>query len=283
MARTKSSGEEGVKKQYVRNPSTGERMITTVKKKATGKGSNAKAANKAKNTSSKRTAKKSGKEIDIFEISSIVNKPVKTADIPDIIDSGFGGLDKLRKKAESSKRKADKALTSAEEAKKVKVTILRGKKEAIEALQDATVDIAEAEVDLTEAQRLSFQFQEKLARMMQALCYVGMQSITANRCIVKELTMRLQNASKKELDEMARQEMLLVIKQLKDQEDVYVKMKNMENKLKKNEEEINFMRERLDSMETIVNGINKSKEKKRKAREKKNEGIDIGKETEAIS
>ena len=67
-----------------------------------------------------------------------------------------------------------------------------------------------------------------------------------NRCVVAELEMRLNQASEEEIDEMAREELKNVIRQLKAQEDIAKKQMDLSIIIKKHEENINNINENLD-------------------------------------
>ena len=121
---------------------------------------------------------------------------------------------------------ASKALETTKWAS-YKPTGLFQKEEAIEALQSATVQISEAKTASAEASNVSFEYQKKLGEMTRFLFGLGVSNIAMNRSVIRELELRLKGASVEELDALAQQELLGVIKQLKAQEDIMKKQSEL--------------------------------------------------------
>lgn len=171
------------------------------------------------------------KNTDIVSIEVDVNQ------VPSIIQEQFDGLRKLRNKVQLSTQKADTAQTSAQEAAEKSVG-LGHKKEAIECLQSATVDLADAQIAAAEAQEVSFEYQQKIGEMDKYLFALGVSNIAINRSVVQELELKLKGASEKELDEFARKEIISVVKQLKAQEDIINKQSELSKKVRLHESEL---------------------------------------------
>ena len=110
------------------------------------------------------------------------------------------------------------------------------KKEAIEALQDAVVSQAEVLTKNIEANEQLFNNQKKMAKSMSQLFRLGIANIAANRMVVHELECKLRSASQGELSEMAREEIRNVILQLRAQEDMYMRIENVEKILGEHKE-----------------------------------------------
>jgi chromosome segregation ATPase len=158
--------------------------------------------------------------------------------LPEIIHSQFVELEKLKISVEEAMSKAGNALESAKSAKDKSAGFFK-KKQAIETLQDATYDLAKAQVSSTEAQKISFEYQEKLGKITKYLFNLGATNIAATRTVLRELEMRLRNASEEELDDLAREEVLSVVQQLKAQEDVMQKQQALSDNVKQHENVIN--------------------------------------------
>ncbi|MDD4297038.1 MAG: hypothetical protein PHC69_08780 [Ruminiclostridium sp.] len=187
-----------------------------------------------------------------------MNKELIVLDSDEIIDSGVSRVDekdlpiligrqveKLKKLDESVKKaisSADKARKSAERAER-KSAGFGKKKAAIEELQSAGVDLASAVQSGAEAQKISFEFQTKLAEITKYLFGLGVSNIASNRFVVRELEMRLKGASKKELSDLARQELTLVVKQLKEQEDILRKQNDLSNSVKIHDERLEVQKQ----------------------------------------
>lgn len=105
-------------------------------------------------------------------------------------------------------------------------------------MQDATVDLAKAQIAAVEAQKISFGYQQKLGEITKYLFELGISNIAMNRSVVRELELKLKGASEKELDELARKEIISVVKQLKAQEDIMNKQSELSKKVGQHESEL---------------------------------------------
>ncbi len=147
------------------------------------------------------------------------------------------------KNLDQSVNKAIKAAVDAKDSAvsaKNKSAGFGKKKAAIEELQSAGIDLAEAVQSGAEAQKISFKFQTELAEISKGLFGLGISNIASNRFVVRELEMRLKGASEEELSELARQELIMVIKQLKEQEDILRKQENISKIIKNHDERLKF-------------------------------------------
>ena len=172
---------------------------------------------------------------------------MNNTDFPELI-SQLGYLKSLEKKTNAAQIAAENAKISAQESKNLPAGWFK-KQDAIEALQKSGVEIAKA-VDLqSEAQKLSFQFQQKLAEVSKYLFGLGVSNIANNRFVVRELELRLKNASEEELSELAKQELLTVIRQLKAQEDVVKKLKNLTVSINNVDEKISLQSKKSECLE----------------------------------
>jgi chromosome segregation ATPase len=84
---------------------------------------------------------------------------------------------------------------------------------------------------MTDVQKLTLEYQEKITQITQYLFGLGVSNIAANRSVVRQLELKLKGASKEELSELARQELLNVVKQLKAQEDIMEKQSKLSSKV----------------------------------------------------
>ena len=157
--------------------------------------------------------------------------------VPTLIQHQFSQLQALRNNVELATKKAEKAQNSVKYAKEKSAGFFK-KKEAIESLQNAAVDLADAQISAAEAQEVSFEYQQKLGEITKYLFGLGVTNIAANRSVVRELEMRLKGASEEELDEFARQELLGVVKQLKAQEDIMKKQSELSQWVKEHEDKL---------------------------------------------
>ena len=121
------------------------------------------------------------------------------------------------------------------------------KKEAIEALQLAVKCQSDVLDDSIEAIKKLFENQEKFAKCISYLYGLGVTSIAANRTVLRELELKLRDASEKELSELARQEIEVVILQLRAQENIQNKIDRNERILREHRNELNMLNEKTAS------------------------------------
>ncbi len=169
-----------------------------------------------------------------MERTDLISVEVNASQVPTIIQEQFKGLSDLRENVSRATEKAENAMERAVVARGKSAGLFH-KKEAIESLQEATVDLADAQISAAQAQEVSFEYQQKLAEITKYLFALGVSNIAMNRCVVRELELKLKGASEDELDELARQEICAVVKQLKAQEDIMKKQEDMGHKVKAHE------------------------------------------------
>lgn len=147
-------------------------------------------------------------------------------DLPMLISEQVDKLSQL----DNSIKEAIQAAESANESASIAKDQAAGfgkKKVAIEQLQSASYDLAQAVQSGTMAQKVSFEFQTKLAEISKYLFGLGVSNIASNRFVVRELELKLKGASQQELSELAQQEIVTVVKQLKEQEDLLIKLEKL--------------------------------------------------------
>ena len=167
-------------------------------------------------------------------------------DLPQVINDNITKLSELGKKIQKTKEEAEKATQAAEIAKNTLTNVFH-RKEAIENIQNSEIALAEAVVAQSEAQSLFFEQQKSMAEISKYLFGLGVANITSGRIVVRQLELKMKHASEEELSDLARQEMLNVIKQLKAQEDIQNKINTINEKLKRYERII------FDSLENQKN------------------------------
>ena len=97
---------------------------------------------------------------------------IDVAQVPTIIQEQLEGLQKLKDNVAIATERAQKAQQSAKTAKNKSAGLFQ-KKEAIESLQSATVDLADAQISSTEAQQVSFEYQQRLSEITKFLFGMG--------------------------------------------------------------------------------------------------------------
>lgn len=185
-------------------------------------------------------------------ISTIHVEKVKVEDIPTVITQTFGDITEIDKSINASQAMGGsaKSLALYASGKEAGWSVTGKKKEeAIEALQDAAVKQANALISSNSAIKQLFENQKKFANAIQFLFALGVTNIAANRTVVRELELKLKNASKEELSELARKEIENVILQLRAQEDMFKRLEGHDS----------LLREHKDSVEKLNNSINTMK------------------------
>lgn len=153
------------------------------------------------------------------------------AELPGIISEQVILLNDLDKKVKAATEQAETAKSSADLAADKSAGWFQNK-EAIEAIQLSQSVIAEAVVLEAEAQKIAFEFQTQLAQITKYLFGLGVTNLGLNRSVVRELKLKLEGASAEELSDLAKQEIINVIRQLKAQEDLLQKQEELDKKIK---------------------------------------------------
>lgn len=161
--------------------------------------------------------------------------------LPSLIQSQIGKLNELNacvKSALDAAEQAEKCAKAAGELSAGRGFFKDKKREAIEELQSAGINLAGAVQSGAKAQKTAFEFQTRLVEVTKYLFSLGVSNIAANRVVVRELEARLRGASEAELSELARQEIMAVVIQLKEQEDLLKKLEDLRDKQARMDEEL---------------------------------------------
>ena len=177
---------------------------------------------------------------------------IDESDVPALIHEQFSILSEYISNLEIARKKADEVNKKAIESQEKGVHLFK-MKNSIEDLQANQVALSESNRINMDLQEKSLLFQKKLTEIMQYLLGLGVANITMNRCVVKELMMRLDKASEEEIDDMTRKEILNVVKQLKAQEDIYNKTMEITQRVKEhNNKIIDLENEAIMNNERII-------------------------------
>ena len=187
--------------------------------------------------------------------------------LPAIISSQYNSIVELEDSVVKSIQLAKDAESSAKKASDFTVHWYGGRKEAIELLQDASEYSSKALISLAEAQKKSFEYQTKLTEITKFLFGLGVSSIAMNRCVVRELELKLKGAPDEDISDLAKQELKNVILQLKAQEDMMQKQEFLTGKVKEQAGQLKAIDRQLDDIEEadeeqdklIAEGIKKDK------------------------
>lgn len=198
---------------------------------------------------------------------------VNTDNIPDIVAGRIEDISALEKEVENSESSAKAAMeyvgTQMTRYEEKGFWIFRHRagntKDIVEDTQEAVERLASAQQVSVNALKKSFEFQKKLAETSKYLFELGCANITVNRIAVRAIEAKLNGASKGEISELARQEMMAVVRQLKEQEDILKKQESLTSKVKENvsrlDEKDALDKEQSDKISSLSNE-NKEQNKK---------------------
>lgn len=184
--------------------------------------------------------------------------------VPKLISDQFTILKEYTSKFIQAKEKAESAKQQIDKSKEKGVHIFK-MKNSIEDLQNNQVALLDLNKITMDLQETSLEYQKKLSEITQNLFRLGVANITVNRMVVKELLMRLEEATEDEIDEATRLEILNVVKELKEQEDLYLKTTQITEIVKEHDNKIydleNNSIEQTNSINKLLEENNNLKEK----------------------
>lgn len=186
--------------------------------------------------------------------SNLSQQNISIEQLPTIIGNTFKHISEVDRKISNAVSRADEAKKLADEASQKNAGwsfFGSDKKEAIEALQSAAISQANALSDSVDANKELFNNQKKMSEALRYLFGLGVANMAANRTVVRELELKLKNASQEELSELARQEITNVILQLRAQEDMQYKLENHDR----------ILREHKGGIDKILGEINSFEER----------------------
>ncbi len=182
-------------------------------------------------------------EPGIDQLVNIDTSEYTEADLSDLITTRIDALNDLE---EHILEAADAAIKEADDVKNgiIDYGIFWDSLDtdrAIEKLQNAVISTAKALEESSDAHKKTFEYQKRLTNISYGLFRLGATNIAHNRSLVREIELRLKGASEKEISELARNELVRVVTQLKEQEDLQKKLARLNDEiktLKKSQKEI---------------------------------------------
>ena len=195
--------------------------------------------------------------------SNLPQQNISIEQLPTIIGNTFKHISEVDRKISNAVSRAEEAKKLADEASQKNAGwsfFGSDKKEAIEALQSAAISQANALSDSVDANKELFNNQKKMSEALRYLFGLGVANMAANRTVVRELELKLKNASQEELSELARQEITNVILQLRAQEDMQYKLENHDRILREHKVDIDKILGEINSFEERCKDILDRKE-----------------------
>ena len=121
-----------------------------------------------------------------------------------------------------------------------------------EKTQDILEDLLDAVDNNANATKALFNAQIMMAEFSKRLYAIGLLSIASNRMVVREVTYRLEHASKEELSDLARRELETVLNELKRQQSIENRIDQIKTRLNDTEEKHEDLSRRVDANKTEV-------------------------------
>lgn len=187
-------------------------------------------------------------EKNTTEITEIENINISEEDLPDVISEQFKAIVEIDKRIQEA---TDNCASAKEFADKMILAKGLNQKDAINSTQDAVKSLAEAQTALSDAQRMLFENQQKMADGMRYLLILGASSIAMNRVVITELEAKLKQAAGEQLSEKAREELIEVIKLLREQESAFSRQDRISEQIKSHGKEIETIH-RVDAMQDEI-------------------------------
>lgn len=174
-------------------------------------------------------------ECDNQQLPTVIkvgDQEVAVSDYPDTIAKQVSKLNVFAKKVAESEAKGDKLAEASKKVAEMKVK-WNNKKASIEELQAAFLAQSDASESMLDVVKESFSCMQQLTNATKFLFALGVTNMAANRTVIRELELKLQNASKYKLDKLAQDEIRNVLNQLRAQEVIFTRLEKAEEKIKK--------------------------------------------------
>ena len=178
---------------------------------------------------------------------------ITNEELPKVIEEQYNNIIEIDNKI----KQAETLCIQAQE----KVNSLTSKKpktnEVLNNTQEAVKFLSEAQVSLAESQKKLFLNQQQMVEGMKYLLLLGSSSIAMNKTVIEQLEAKLKHASFEKLSTNSKNELLGVIRLLKDQESSLISTQRMnaqlnetKKKVVEHEQEINVIHQ-VDEQQKI--------------------------------
>ncbi len=141
------------------------------------------------------------------------------SELPEVIGAIFKELQSLKGQVRRAGRYAEAAKSTADNAQRTRRSwfIFHNHGDAIRRLQGAVSTLADAQVTTAQAQRVSFDYQERVGELTKYLFALGAVDEESCQTVLHELEEKLYGPDGKDLSELVRRELLGVVQQLQNQ------------------------------------------------------------------
>lgn len=187
--------------------------------------------------------------VDILSpIADLETVQIREEDMPDVISKQYQSIVDTDKRIHDAQERCEKAREIA--ARQILAKGIR-QNDAINSTQDAVRSLSEAQTALSEAQKTLFDNQQMMANGMRYLLVLGASSISMNRVVIRELEAKLKQASKEELSDRAREELIGVVKMLREQENAFSKQDRLSEQMAETKKTVRSFGRELDAIHAI--------------------------------
>jgi hypothetical protein len=187
--------------------------------------------------------------VDILSpIADLETVQIREEDMPDVISKQYQSLVDTDRRIHDAEERCEQAREIA--ARQILAKGMR-QNDAINSTQDAVRSLAEAQSALSDAQKTLFDNQQMMANGMRYLLVLGASSIAMNRVVIRELEAKLKQASKEELSARAREELIGVVKMLREQENAFSKQDRLSEQMAETKKTVRSFGRELDAIREI--------------------------------
>ena len=179
---------------------------------------------------------------ELMEISSKSENEISLE-----LEKRFQGFLEAKQSLEDIEKNAIKAQERIEKSKERKTGIFnKGKK--IDEIENILVDMANNGVDSVKMSQRMLELQQKQSQELRFVLMLGLSNLASNRATVHFLKEKLENKKGIKLSSIEKEEILSTIKQLKEQEDIFIKQENLTNKVKENAKRVEELTKENDRL-----------------------------------
>ena len=168
-------------------------------------------------------------------LTPVLDITISEEEMPEAISGAIKNITELDSLIIDAEDKCKLAKEAAERQSSVKSTKT---KEAIISTQDAVRSLADSQAVIVDTQKMLFEYQQKLTDSLRYLLILGTSSIAMNRLVISELESKLKSASQEELSKKAREELIGVVRLLREQESAFSKQDRMSEQINENKKAV---------------------------------------------
>lgn len=166
-------------------------------------------------------------------------------EVTTLVEDGTNRLIEIENQVSIAKKNASKALEKAEKTKGLQTKVVLNK-ESIESLKETTTDLAEALVVTTDAQTKMQEYQKTLTNFTKELFKLSILSVAAGDAAIERLKEIVNGNKSKQIGQETKNQIDLIIRQIKDQQSLISKIDEANTKLNKQQKTIDELSSRID-------------------------------------